>query len=365
MGPHIATLRQQHRVTVVSSQIGQALAATLGPISIAEIPISRQIAPVADVRSLIALWRLFRRERFDVVQSITPKAGLLSMIAARLAAVPVRVHWFTGQVWATRTGAARWMLKTLDRVLAACATELLADSGSQRAFLVREGVVGEGRVRVLGDGSVCGVDTTRFRPDPRHRADIRARFGISEDAIVAVFLGRLNADKGVPELAAAFASVAAQCPPLRLLFAGPDEAGMEHAIRARVKEHVDRVYFAGETSTPERFLAAADFLVLPSHREGFGSTVIEAAACGIPTIGTNIYGLSDAVVDGETGVLIGVGDVDALAAAILRLATDAPMRSALGRQAKSRVEHSFTQTRLTAALAAFYRDLLAGGAAHP
>lgn len=358
MGPHIRELTRHFEITLVANGAADELANLLTPrVNFERVGIQRGISLPSDLRSLISLVRLFRRRRFAVVQSMMPKSGLLAMMAAALTGVPVRIHWFTGQVWANRKGAARLLLKTMDRVLAACATHLLTDSPSQRAFLIAEGVVRPNQIRVLGSGSVCGVDTARFRPDPLRRARIRAQFGIAESAVVSLYLGRLNRDKGIAVLAEAFAVAARDRPDLHLLLVGPDEEGMRGFVQGRLAAYAERVHFADFTTEPEAYFASADFFVLPSHREGFGSTVIESAACAVTAIGTRIYGLTDAIVHQETGLLVPVGDVSSLAAAISRLANDCSLRSSLGANALERVRRDFTQERLTAELIRFYEAL--------
>jgi glycosyltransferase involved in cell wall biosynthesis len=359
MAPHIRALSGDGHVTMVACSADTTVRDLCGPrVTFAPVAIAREIAIVADVRALVALWRLFRRGRFTLVQSITPKAGLLSMVAARLAGVPLRVHWFTGQVWATQHGARRWLLKSLDRLLAACASHLLADSASQRAFLAREGVAAYDRITVLGRGSVCGVDSSRFRPDAWAYAAIRGQLGIPADHVVALYVGRLHREKGVPELAAAFAAAAGANDRLHLLLVGPDEQGLRPALAGVLANYDDRVHFVDQTDAPEKYMAASDFFVIPSHREGFGSTVIEAAACGLPSIGTLIYGLSDAIVDGETGLLVPVGDAEMLSCAIVRLATDERLRAEMGRAARTRVLQHFAQAELTTALRRYYDSLV-------
>lgn len=365
MGAHIRALGQHYDVTIVTNGSSDSLggADSLVPllseqVSYLDIKIAREISIFADLLALIALWRLFRREKFDVVHSITPKAGLLAIIAGVLAGVPVRIHWFTGQVWATRKGFGRWLLKASDRLLAACATNLLADSLSQRKFLIWEGVVRPNQVTVLGQGSVCGVDTARFQPSLVSRSKIRADLGVADTAVVALYLGRLKSDKGIPELASAFLLAAQQCADLHLLLVGPDEAGMQALVVHTLSTVADRVHFVGFTKEPEAFMAAADFFVLPSHREGFGSSVIEAAACGILSIGSRIYGLTDAIVDGETGLLVPVGDVVGIADAMIRLAMDQDFRLTLGEQALARVKRDFKQEVLTDALLNYYASCL-------
>ncbi len=320
------------------------------------VPVERRVNPLRDLRALLALRRLFRRERFDAVHSFTPKAGLLAMLAARATGVPRRLHTFTGQVWATQRGVKRSFLKALDRKLAGAATHVLADSASQARFLVAEGVVDDARLTVIGDGSICGVDLARFRPDPAARAAVRAELGIGTEALVLLFLGRLTRDKGVADLARAFAQMQA-APAAWLVLVGPDEEEMQPRLRTALGDRVAHVRFAPATAAPERFLAAADVLCLPSRREGFGSVIIEAAACGCPCVASRIYGITDAVEEGQGGLLHPPGDVAALRDCLGRLAADRELAARLGREARARAERLFPEQRLTDGLAAFYHAL--------
>jgi len=327
------------------------------PAQFVPVPVERKILPLADLRALVCLYRLFRRERFEIVQSVTPKAGLLAMAAAFFARVPVRVHTFTGQVWATKSGAARAGLRLLDTLLAGFATHVLVDSFSQRQFLIENRVVSAEKSSVLGMGSISGVDTLRFHPDPDARRTLREKYGIQPGDVVFVYVGRLNRDKGIPELIAAFERVAGLVPGTRLLVVGPDEESMEILMdRSPARERMVRV---GYTSTPEQFMASSDIFVLPSHREGFGSTVIEAAAAGIPSIASRIYGLTDAVADGQTGLLHTSRSIDELAAAMVRLASDTNERQRMGDAARVRAETEFAMPKVTANTLAFYAAALA------
>lgn len=323
-------------------------------VNVVPLAIERNIAPLADLAALFSLVRLFRRERFDLVHSVTPKAGLLAMLAGFIARVPRRVHIFTGQVWATRSGASRLLLKSMDRLLAGCATHLLADSASQRDFLVRQGVVRADKIRVLAGGSISGVDTRRFHADAATRESIRAELGIGGNDMLFLFLGRLNPDKGVLDLAAAFSRLPEGC---RLLFVGPDEAGM----RGRIEDlaaATGRLHFVDYTDSPERYMAAADVFCLPSYREGFGSVILEAAACGVPAIGSRIYGVTDAIEDGKSGLLFPPRDVGALATCMLRLHDDHALRRSMGAYAGERAEKVFSSARVTDAWLEYYDALL-------
>ncbi|MBI4754380.1 MAG: glycosyltransferase family 4 protein [Betaproteobacteria bacterium] len=356
---HLAALAQCYRVSVCVNTALAPISPDLDArVELISLPIQRRIAPWSDLAALVALWRLFRRQRFDLVHSLMPKSGLLAMIAACLAGVPHRLHTFTGQVWATRTGPARRVLQGLDRVLVRCATGVLADSFSQRDFLVAQGVAAASAIRVLGRGSICGVDPRRFRPDPEARASVRRELDLAADGFVFVYLGRLTRDKGVLDLARAFAGLESSVRAC-LLLVGPDEGGMSAGIEEICGERASRLRIVAGTFEPERYLAAADVLVLPSYREGFGMVVIEAGAVGLPAIASRIYGVTDAVEEGRTGLLFQPGDVPALRAAMQHLLDDAPLREELGARARERALREFSADQLTAAWCGHYEELFA------
>lgn len=319
------------------------------------IGIRRKVSPLHDLAALVGLVRLFRRERFAVVHSVTPKAGLLALLAGWFAGVPRRVHIFTGQVWATRRGAARWALKAADRLMARLATDLLADSPSQRDFLVAEGVAPRGKLKVLGAGAICGVDAARFRPDPETRRRVRDELGIPRDAVVFHFVGRLNRDKGVLDLATAFAALPA---PAWLLVVGPDEGMLRLQIERRLGPAAGRARFVGYTDRPEAYMAASDVLCLPSYREGFGMVVVEAAACGLPAVASRIYGVTDAVEEGATGVLHPPGDAAELGRRMAELLADGGKRLEMGSAARRRALDLFSRDAVTRAWLGYYGELL-------
>lgn len=316
----------------------------------------RQISIVKDVRALFALWRFFRSERFVIVHSVTPKAGLLAMIAARLAGVPFRFHTFTGQVWATKTGLRRFTIKTVDRVIAAMASHLLVDSPSQRDFLINEGVFLKQKSFVLGDGSITGVDVHRFRQNPQSRTDVRIELDLDPDDVVLLFVGRLQVDKGVLDLADAFKLLKIEQNERRvaLVFVGPDEQHLEEQIRTRAGAGRSDTRFVGMSPYPEKYMAAADIFCLPSYREGFGMVAIEAAASGLPVVASRIYGITDAVSDEVTGYLHEVRNPIDIKDKLLPLIDDSVLRARIGLAGANRSKELFSKERLTSALLSFY-----------
>lgn len=361
LAPHLVAMRDRFEVTVVVNTSNPWLLDELGvDARFQRVAIVRPIAVWSDLRASWHLFWFLRLGRFDLVHSMTPKAGLIAMMTSWLAGVPVRLHTFTGQVWATRQGLARSVLRLVDTIVARAATFTLTDSLSQREFLIEQGVVPACKVSVLGRGSVCGVDEERFRPQPACRATLREQLRLSPENVVLLFVGRLNRDKGVQDLARAFAMLADERPDVCLLVVGPDEENMQPVMRAECGRHVSRVRFLQFTTAPQDIMAAADVLCLPSYREGFGSVVIEAAAVGLPAVASRICGLVDAVVEERTGLLHMPGDVDDLLCQLRRVVCDAPFRRALGEAARRRAAEDFPQSRLTAAAVDLYQGLLDG-----
>lgn len=318
-------------------------------------PIHRKIKPIDDLKALWFLFRKFSSERPDAVHTLTPKAGLLGMCAARLAGVPVRVHTFTGQVWVTRHWPMRWVLKAADKCIAALATDVLVDSPSQRSFLIQEGVVSAKGSAVLGGGSICGVDTQRFSHSPLVRQQVRAEMGTASDALVCLYLGRLNRDKGVLDLAAAFAQVAYKHPKAELWVVGPDEDQMFDQMQTLLGVCIKQVRRVGYTNEPERFMLAVDLFCLPSYREGFGSSVIEAAACCVPALASRIFGLTDAVVEGETRWMHEAGNVQDLTAQLDALFKAPAELQRRGEAARANAERVFEQSLITGEMVSFYK----------
>lgn len=319
------------------------------------IPFSRSVKPLQDIEVLFKLFVFLKSEQFSVVHTITPKAGLVGMAAAFLAGIEIRIHTFTGQVWVTRKGMVRWFLKNIDRVTASLTTHVYTDSFSQRDFLIKERIIPSDRIKTLADGSISGVDPKRFTPDRFNRQKIREIFKLKEDSIIILFLGRMNRDKGVKDLVRAFVRIGTE--DTHLFLVGPDESGMRSKLTLLAGQNLRRIHFVDYTSEPEKYMTAADIFCLPSYREGFGSVVIEAAACGLPSIASRIYGLTDAVVHGATGFLYPPGDIEKLIQALVKLIENPMLRRKMGKASRNRAIDLFNQKRLTKAVLEEYLAL--------
>lgn len=322
-------------------------------------PIQRAISIGGDLKGLFVLLKLFKKEKFDCVHSVTPKAGLLTALAGWLARVPNRVHIFTGQVWATRKGAMRLMLKGMDKIIATLNTRILVDGEGQRQYLIKEGVLKEKNSMVPAEGSIAGIKLDRYVISEEVRKEEREKLGLKGDDVVYIFLGRLNHDKGIGELYEAFDRLVAEKPHARLLFYGLDEEGYDEKVvnYPNIKKGVN-YFFPGLTKTPFNALQAGDVFVLPTWREGFGVSVLEAQALGLPVITSDAYGVVDASVEGVTALRCGVNDPEGLHKAMRQYYDDAEMRKAHGKEGRKRVVEHFSNEVVSKAWLDIYREML-------
>jgi len=351
-------------VTVITSP-GPELAqiASHRHLTLQMLQIPRRLAPWRDLIALYRLYRLFRQGRFIIVHSTTPKAGLLTALAGWFACVPIRLHTFTGQAWVGLHGPLRWLARASDRVIGWLNTRCYADSESQRQFLITEGILNERNISTIGSGSLAGVDLKRFnreRLGVEVGKGIRSELDIADQATVLLFIGRVAREKGIYELLEAVDRLRNNGSNVVLLLVGPmdDERGGSGTVARADLEGRAGVYYLGYREDPEHYFAAADILCLPSYREGFGTVVIEAAAMGIPTVGARITGLVDAVVDGETGILVEPRNADALMLGLQRLLEDAGLRERMGELARQRVHERYSADVVNAAVIEEYTRLL-------
>lgn len=328
----------------------------------AAISMTREIAPLHDLLSLWRFYRFMRKARPTLADVGTPKAGLIGGIAAWLSGVPCRIYTLHGLRLETTTGLKRILLTLTERVACACAHRVICVSPSLRQRAIELKLVSAEKTTVLGSGSCRGVDVHRFSPEGRN-SDEKERLakglGISTGAPVTGFVGRLTRDKGIHELVTAFAHLRRKWPGLRLLLVGDFEEGdpIPPVIRQQLATDPGIVH-AGFVSDPAPYYGLMDVLVLPSYREGFPYTPLEAQACGIPVVTTTATGAVDSVVDGETGFHVPVGDWETLAARIDQLLSDPELRSRMGQRGRERVVREFSHEVVGQALLEEYERLL-------
>ncbi len=359
----LRTLKEHgYEVTGVSSPGPDVSALESSGIGHVAVPITRRLTPLADLGSLLRLYRVMRRGRFTIVHTHTPKPGLLAQLAARLARVPVVVNTIHGFYFHDRMApAARRFYVMLERLAGRCSDLVLSQNEEDVATALREGIARPGRIRYLGNG----IDLQRFDParfDARARERARASLGVPAGAPVVGFVGRLVAEKGVPELLEAARVVRQRHPEVRFLFVGHtdhEKADRVSPEAARELGGEDTCVFAGfRHDMPELYLAM-DVFVLPSHREGFPRAPMEASAMQVPCVVSDVRGCRQAVRHGENGLLVPPGDAGMLAEAISRLLDDRGLARRLGEQGRRRASEEFDERRVFSIVLSEYERLLA------
>lgn len=358
---HFEVLTQEYDVTLIANFPKDYNASCFKEMKINFInaPIRREISVKKDLKALWKLYKIFKKEKFDSVHSVTPKAGLLTAWASWLAGIKVRIHIYTGQVWATRKGVMRIALKMLDKMIATLDNHILVDGEGQRQFLIKEGVVKEKNSQVLAHGSICGVKLEKFNISNEVRITERTKFGFKNDDVVFIFLGRLNHDKGIGELYEAFDRLVPECPNAKLLLYGSDEENYnEKASHFSNIKKGENFFYPGITRTPYDALQGGDVFVLPTWREGFGMSVIEASALQLPVITSDAYGVLSASVEGVTGMRCKVGDSKSLYLCMKEYYNSPEKRKAHGRAGRKWVVEKFDNAVVSKAWVEFYHNLL-------
>lgn len=318
------------------------------------VSMERHMSLWKDFVSLIHLVGVFGKEKPDMVHSMTPKAGLLCMMAAWLARVPVRVHTFTGLVWPTATGLLRKILILTDKITCACATHVIPEGEGVKSDLQR--FITRKPMKVLGYGNVRGVDLAYWK-----RENLCAAH--SSAALTFVFVGRIVREKGVNELIPAFVKLHKEYPATHLVLVGPYEEGLDPVLpeTQRLIEGCDAIQAVGTQKDVRPFYENGDVLVFPSYREGFPNVVIEAGAMGLPSIVTDINGSREIIIQNENGVIIPPRDEGALYDAMKWMMEHQEIREEMAKKARPMVAERYEQGFVRKCLKDYYREILFEG----
>lgn len=321
------------------------------------VPMERHIAVFKDIKSLLSLVRVFRQEKPTIVHSMTPKAGMLCMLAAWMTRVPVRIHTFTGLVFPTSTGLKRRILMFTDRLTCACATHIIPEGEGVKNDLLNHGITRK-PLTVLGYGNIRGVDMEFYsrRPEVLLKAQ-----EIRKPVFTFVFVGRIVRDKGINELCEAFGRLS-ETEAVRLILVGPYEDNLD-PISDRSRQMIQNnaaIESVGAKGGDEllAYYAAADCYVFPSYREGFPNTVLEAGAMGLPSIVTDINGSREIIVQGKNGVIIPSQDSEALYNAMLNMLKDSDAREKMAGNAREMIASRYEQGYVRKCLYEFYERVL-------
>lgn len=324
-----------------------------------KVPMERHISIVKDINALIKMIGVFRKEKPTMVHSMTPKAGLLCMIAGWMTHVPVRIHTFTGLVWPTETGLKRMILMLTDKLTCACATHIIPEGEGVKNDLIA-GKITKKPLKVLGYGNVKGIDMDKCsrRPEVMNIAEKLRK----EDCFTFLYVGRVVRDKGINELCSAFEKIHNDYPESRLILVGPYEDALDPISEnsRKIISESEAIETVGAKSGDDLFAyyAASDCFVMPSYREGFPNTVLEAGAMSLPSIVTDINGSREIIIEGENGLIVPSHDSNALFEAMLQMMNDKDAREKMASNARKMIADRFEQGFVRKCLYDFYDEIL-------
>ena len=335
-------------------------------IAVEAITMSRKITPFQDLKSLWEMWNFLRKEKPQIVHTHTPKAGIIGMLAARLAGVPHRLHTVAGLPLMEATGTKRKILNIVEKLTYSSATRVYPNSKGLYDFILQNNFTQSNKLKIIANGSSNGIDTTFFSPDQvteLERVTLREKLNIQPDDFVFVFVGRIVSDKGINELIKAFSelqTVENKPAGIKLLLVGGLENDLDPLnpeTLAEINQNKD-IISVGFQQDVRSFFAIADALIFPSYREGFPNVVMQAGAMGLPSIVSDINGCNEIIIEGENGLIIPSKNVEKLKEKMLTLAKDKNLYTKLKGNSRRMIENRYEQSVVWNALLEEYEGLL-------
>ena len=331
------------------------------------INMSRKITPFQDLKSLWEMWNFLRKEKPQIVHTHTPKAGIIGMLAARLAGVPHRLHTVAGLPLMEATGTKRKILNFVEKLTYSSATRVYPNSKGLYDFILQNNFTQSNKLKIIGNGSSNGINTTFFSSEQvteTERVTLREKLNIQPDDFVFVFVGRIVSDKGINELIKAFSELQAagnnELIGIKLLLVGGLESDLDPLnpeTLAEINQNRD-IISVGFQQDVRPFFAISDALIFPSYREGFPNVVMQAGAMGLPSIVSDINGCNEIIVEGENGLIIPPKNVEKLKEKMLTLAKDKNLYTKLKGNSRRMIENRYEQSVVWNALLEEYEGLL-------
>lgn len=364
LGNQLTFMNQYFDLTAVSSdaialeKVGDLLEVKTHPIEM-----TRKITPWQDLKAVWEMYQFLKRENPEIIHSHTPKAGLVSMLAASLAGVPHRLHTVAGLPLMEAKGFKRKILLAVEKLTYAAATKVYPNSKGLEDFILEHHLTASSKLKVIGNGSSNGIDTHYFSSENLSKQDLenlKKELDIQQDDFVFIFVGRLVGDKGINELIAAFDSISKNNSKAKLILVGTFEEELDPLSEITMKKIKSNpnIILSGWQSDVRPYLAVSDVLTFPSYREGFPNVVMQAGAMGLPSIVSDINGCNEIIVEGKNGVIIPVKNEKALEQAMQRLIGDKNRFHNLKNNARPMVVERYQQQIIWEALLEEYQGLL-------
>lgn len=329
----------------------------------APVQMTRAITPFKDAKALWQLYRLLKKEKPAIVHTHTPKAGLLGMIAGRLAGVPIRLHTVAGLPLMEHTGVKRSILNVIERLTYRCATGVYPNSKHLANFITQNSFCKPKKMKVLGNGSSNGINTRFFEPNDelaKTACELKKQFGLTGSDFVFVFVGRMVKDKGIEELVEAFSQLKQKHPQIKLLLVGPYEPERD-PLSPETRQIIETdasIIHAGFQHDIRPYLMISNALAFPSYREGFPNVPMQAGCFGLPSIVTDINGCNEIIEHGKNGLIIPVKKVYALQKAMEMIMTDQTLYLTLQNNARTMITARYEQQYIWELLLKEYNDQL-------
>ncbi len=341
-------------------------------IEVIAIDMSRKITPVRDLKSLWKMYRFLKKQKPQIVHTHTPKAGIIGMLAAKLANVPLRLHTVAGLPLMEAQGAKRKVLDFVEKLTYASATRIYPNSKGLYDFIIKNNFTQSRKLKIIGNGSSNGIDTRFFSPEnigDEQKDELKKELNIAESDFVFVFVGRLVGDKGINELVQAFSRISKnenRSKPVKLLLVGPLEEDLDPLYPATMEEIKSNPYILdlGFQKDVRPYFSVSDALVFPSYREGFPNVVMQAGAIGLPSIVSDINGCNEIIVEGQNGMIIPVKDSEKLQIAMERLISDTDYYYGLKTNARPMIQSRYEQSEVWKALLNEYEKLISEAGYH-
>ncbi|WP_374330105.1 glycosyltransferase family 4 protein [Soonwooa sp.] len=364
LGKQLSFMDQHFDLTAVSAdapvlvEVGKKLGVKSYPVEM-----TRQITPVQDLKALWKMYRFLKSERPDVIHSHTPKAGLVSMLAAKLAGVPHRLHTVAGLPLMEAQGLKRKILMLVEQLTYTAATHVYPNSKGLSDFILENKLTTRSKLKVIANGSSNGIDTTYFDKDNLDQNDLlvlKKSLKIEDDDKVFIFVGRLVGDKGLNELIEAFDEIGKDNVKTKLILVGTFEDELDPlqtSTLEKIKSNSNIINVGWQTDV-RPYLAIADILTFPSYREGFPNVVMQAGAMGLASIVSNINGCNEIIIEYKNGLIIPVKNKKALAEAMQKLLNDQALLNSLKTNARPMIVDRYQQQVVWDALLTEYKSLL-------
>lgn len=331
-------------------------------VRVIPVEMTRKITPFKDLKAVYTLYKLFKKEKPQIVHSHTPKAGTLSMLAAKLAGVPHRLHTIAGLPLLEATGAKRILLDTVEKATYACATKIYPNSSGLNDIIITNKYTSPKKLKVIANGSSNGIDTSFFDPglySEEENLKLSESLGIQSTDTVIIYVGRLVKDKGIHELIDAFKKLNAASATAKLVLVGTYEKDLDPLL-PETEEEINtnsNIIMVGWQNDVRPYFAISDVLAFPSYREGFPNVVMQAASMGLASVVTDINGCNEIITDGINGKIIPVKDTELLFQNLKMLVEDKTQRDTLAANARESITSRYERKVVWEALLEEYCTL--------